>query len=121
MANNHYSLKDKKISVWRFTSTTSMGVEVKRFVARYRSIWAYYRHNGGTAALEGSALRVYDENAVALFIINRRDDIDIDDYIVYNHKVYQITRIDDFEGYRDDIKLTCKLSKQTFTNGLVDD
>ena len=121
MANNHYSLKDKKLSVWEYTTTTSYGTTVKKYVKKYSKIWAYYRHNGGNATLTGSALKVYDENAAALFIINKRE-IKIGWLIVFNHKIYEITRIDDYEGYADDLKIYCKLAtSQTFSNGLADD
>lgn len=121
MANNQYYLKDKKINVWEYTSTVVSGVTKKTYVKRYNKIWAYYRHNGGNATITGTALKIYDENASAIFVINKRE-IKIGYVIVYNHKIYEITRIDDFEGYTDDIKVYCKLAtSQTFNNGLVDD
>lgn len=123
MANNHYSLKDKKLSVWEYTTTTSYGTTVKRYVEKYRRIWTYYRHNGGNATLTASSLKVYDENAAALFIINKRE-IKVGWIIVFNHKIYEITRIDDYEGYADDIKIYCKLAtNQNFSGytGLEDD
>ena len=123
MANNQYSLKDKRLSVWEYTSTSSYGVTQKRYTPIYRLIWCYYRHNGGNATLTGSSLKVYDENAAALFIINKRP-LNIGWLIVFNHKIYEITRIDDYEGYKDDVKVYCKLAtNQSFSSytGLEDD
>ena len=121
--NNHYSLKDKRLSIWSFTSTTSHGVPVKTYNKEYSLIWTYYRHNGGSAAITGSSLKFYDENGEALFVINKRK-VDIGWLVIYNHKIYEIKRIDDYEGYNDDIKLYCKMAtNQSFSayNGLVDD
>lgn len=121
--NNHYSLKDKRLSIWSFTSTTSHGVPVRTYSKEYSLIWAYYRHNGGSAAITGSSIKVYDENGEALFVINKRK-VDIDWLVIYNHKIYEIKRIDDYEGYNDDIKLYCKMANnQNFSiyNGLADD
>lgn len=120
---NQYYLKDKRLSVWSFTTQVIKGVTTKVYQKEYSLIWAYYRHNRGTAALEGSDLRFYDENAAALFVINKRE-IQAPWLIAYNHKIYEITRIDDFEGYQDDIKVYCKLaSNQNFSayRGLEDD
>ena len=123
MANNQYSLKDKRLSIWSFTSTTSHGVQVKTYNKEYSRIWAYYRHNGGNATLTGTSIKVYDENAAALFIINKRP-LNISWLVIYDHKIYEITRVDDYEGYKDDVKVYCKLAtNQNFSsyNGLVDD
>lgn len=123
MARENYYLKDKKLSLWDYTTETIKGVTKKVYYSENRLIWAYYAHNGGTAAIEGSTLKVYDENATAIFVINRRT-VKIGNLIVYNHKIYEITRIDDQEGYRLDLKLYAKLaSNQSFSsyNGLEDD
>lgn len=120
---NHYSLKDKRLSLWSFTTTSNKGVTIRNYVKEYSLIWAYYRHNGGNASLMGSSIEVYDENASALFIINKRP-VNIEWLIIYNHKIYEITRVDDYEGYQDDIKIYCRVAdNQNFSayKGLVDD
>ena len=122
MANQYY-LKEKKFSIWEYTTVYIKGVAVKKYVAKYRKIWTYYRHNGSSAAIEGSAIKIYDENASAIFVTNRRE-VEHTDIIVYNHKIYEITRIDDYEGYSDDLKILAKLAEnQRFSsyNGLEDD
>lgn len=108
--NNQYKLKDKKISVWSFTDTTIKGVVKRIYAKEYENIWAYYRHNRGTAYFKDSNdLTVYDDNAAALFVINNRS-LDINWLITYKSRIYEIVRIDDFEGYHDDIKVYCKLA-----------
>lgn len=120
---NQYSLKDKRLSVWSYTTQTIKGVTTKVYHKEYSLIWAYYRHNGGNATLTGTSIKVYDENAAALFVINKRP-VNITWLVIYNHKIYEITRVDDYEGYQDDIKVYCKLANnQNFSsyNGLEDD
>ena len=124
MADHKYYLKDKKLSVWEFTTTSSYGVTKKTYVKKYSRIWCYYRHSGGSANLRNSnGTLVYDDNAKAIFVINRRE-ISADWVIVYNHKIYEIKQIDDFEGYADDIKIIAELANnQNFSaySGLSDD
>jgi len=43
-----------------------------------------------------------------LFTINYRADINTTHVIRYNNKLYDITRVDVFEGYKEDITLYCK-------------
>lgn len=123
MSKYTYSLKDKKLSIWSFTTQTVKGVPQRTYHKECSLIWAYYRHNGGTANLTGTAIRVYDEDAEALFVINKRP-VQINWLVIYDHKIFEITRLDDFEGYNDDLKLLCRMAKiQNFSsyNGLIDD
>ena len=124
MVGNQYYLKDKKLSLWTYTTEYVLGVAKKSYKKTYSLIWAYYRHNGGTAGYSNSnGLTVYDENASAIFVINRVP-VEKTMLIVFNHKIYEITRIDDYEGYLGDIKLLAKLAdNQSFSSytGLEDD
>ncbi|MCL2313210.1 MAG: phage head closure protein [Firmicutes bacterium] len=45
------------------------------------------------------------------FVINWRNDIDTNMEIEYNGKFYDITRIDVFEGYKEDLQIFAKLAK----------
>lgn len=81
----------------------------KQYVKKYSKIWTYYRHGGGNASYKNSnGVLIYDD-AAAIFMTNKCP-INIGWTIVYNHKIYEITRIDDFEGYKEDIKITAKLA-----------
>lgn len=123
MANQYY-LKDKRLSLWDYKIESIKGVSKKVYFSENRLIWAYYRHNGGSGAYKNSnGLLAYDEDASAIFVINRRE-VPAAGLIVYDHKIYEITRIDDFEGYREDVKIIAKLaSNQSFSSysGLEDD
>ena len=122
--SHHYNLKDKKLSVWSFTDSSKKGVTIRTYQKKYSLIWAYYRHTGGTAYTNSTnGVVIYDENADALFVIGKRAIV-VDDLIIYDHKIYEVTRVDDFENYVDDIKIYAKLATvQNFSaySGLVDD
>ena len=51
-----------------------------------------------------------NEKEEVIFIINWRDDINTQMLIEYCGKYYDITRIDDYEGYKKDLSVYCKLS-----------
>ena len=106
-----YKLKDKKINVWSFTETKVKGVVKRSYTKEYSNIWAYYRNNSSRAYLaDSNDLKIYDENAAALFVINNRP-IDIEWLITYGGKIYQVTRIDNYEGYKDDLKVYCSMAE----------
>lgn len=110
MADHKYYLKDKKLSVWKFTTTTSYGVTKKSYVKQYDSIWCYYRDNGGQANYKNSnGMLVYDDSQRAIFVINKRE-ISVDWIITFKGKIYEIKSVDDFEGYAEDIKITAELA-----------
>lgn len=47
-----------------------------------------------------------------LFTVNYRTDIETDMIVEYAGEYYQITRIDDHEGYKTDIDLYCKTNPE---------
>lgn len=47
-----------------------------------------------------------------VFTVNYRTDIDTDMLVEYAGEYYQITRIDNHEGYKTDIDLYCKTNPE---------
>lgn len=95
-------LKDKKIQLVEQDGT-------KYYPIHPGKVWAYYRQLSGqeshTAGLAG-----FKEDL--LFVVNWRGDIYMGMFIKYNNKVYEITRVDNYEGYKNDLALYCtKMSK----------
>ena len=128
MANNfQYKLKDKKIQLWTYTSKKVNGVSVKTWEKTLpNKIWAYYRLNTGNVKIEGSAITFVNAVENVVFVINRHSETTITtaNKIVYNHKIYDITLVDDFEGYLTDLKINATLADdQNFANysGMTDD
>lgn len=126
-AKGQYYLKDKKLQLWKFETSKVNGVSVKKWVkATPSKIWAYYRQTGGSKTIEGSALKYYNAVESAIFVVNKRSDIDINTklLIVYNHAIYEINVVDDYEGNSPELKISAVLAEdQTFSNysGLVDE
>ena len=65
-------------------------------------IWAYVRQ---LSANEFFAARAVQQTEEMLFVLNWRPDLDPDYFIEYNGVFYNITRVDTFEGYKEDLKI----------------
>ena len=87
-------LKDKKIRV----------ADSEKHIIHPDKLWAYYRH-ASTAEVSQAGINGYERDAV--FVINWRDDLEEGGYIEYNGVVYEISQIDDYEGYKRDLTLYC--------------
>lgn len=114
MAEYKNLLKDKKIQLWKFTTSKVNGVTVKKWEkATPGKLWAYYRLQTGMVKVEGSALRYENTVENCIFVVNYRKDLVIDTSlkIVYNKKIYDITLVDDYEGYLTDRKISATLAE----------
>lgn len=101
-------LKDKKITIiGQVEYETELGSTGFRDepIPGGSNIWAYYRQ---LSMKEKSLLGTIENTAEVLFVINWRNDIDETMKVEYKGIVYEITRIDDFEGYKNDLKVYCK-------------
>ena len=66
------------------------------------NIWAYFRHASGNEFYAAASINTKVE---VIFEIRWRDDIDTTCQIRYKGEDYSITRIDNFEGYKDNLKI----------------
>lgn len=97
-------LKDKKIEVCEYRyANDAVGNRVKTLVPLAR-IWAYFRQLS-MKELYGVVAQVDEE---VLFQVNHNPDITAAHIIRYKGILYDITRIDVYEGYKTDMKLYCK-------------
>ncbi|MDP4153278.1 MAG: phage head closure protein [Bacillota bacterium] len=108
-------LKDKKIRIQKpvkvgtgsFATTKWVDLGNSADTDQPKYLWAYYRHMSETettAALATVAI------AEVLFAVNWLPDITTAMRIVYKDITYQIVRIDDFEGRKEDLKIYAKLA-----------
>ena len=122
MAKHNYYLKDKKIDIYKGVTTVIKGVSVTTYSVLYSGLWAYYKQDSGSTNITGSNLKVYDSTERVTFVINRRPDLRQEELgklkIVFNSRVYDVERIDDYEAYREDYKLICKYSSPQNYNGI---
>lgn len=103
-------LKDKKIRFIAETRTVNdhgFASYVWQPVHSGR-LWAYYRQLSGS---EFFASATVNETEEVLFVVNYRTGITTDMLVEYKGQYYEITRIDDFEGYKDDLNVYCKLAQ----------
>lgn len=104
MAKGNY-IKDKKITI--LTTRTGYDelanpiTEVEP-LENGENIWAYYRQ-ASADEFHGAAMVNYKVEAI--FKIAWRNDLHNSMTIVFRGKEYAITRIDDFEGYKEDLTI----------------
>ena len=67
-------------------------------------IWAYFRQLSGKEVFAAATINYKEE---VLFTINYRTDITTAHVVRYNGVLYDITRVDTFEGYKEDLTLYC--------------
>ena len=98
-------LKDKKIEIFAPVSVVDEnGYGVTHLQAICPPVWAYFRHLSGKEVFAAATINYKEE---VLFQINYRTDITTAHVIRYNGVLYDITRIDNFEGRKEDLKLYC--------------
>lgn len=104
-------LKDKKIMIYDLVmGENSLGNLTTK---GYRPIhpgklWAYARQLSQTERFVAAQISTTEE---MLFVINWRSDIENYMKILYKGEWYDITRIDTFEDYKQDLKIYAKTAK----------
>ena len=125
MNKQQYYLKDKKLDIYVGEKKTSYGVSTWTYSRKYKGLWCYYRQNAGGTTLEGSAIKVYDSTERVIFVINRLPELReltlANLKIYFNGRIYDINRIDDYEGYNDDYKLECEYSSTQSYTGIPEE
>ena len=98
------NLKDKRIEIQESRYVTDRyGNRIKQLVT-VATVWAYFRQLSGNEIYRVTT----QAQETVLFQIAYRTDITTNCSIVYKGQTYNITRIDVFEGYRNDLVLYCK-------------
>lgn len=77
-------------------------------VLRVWTAWAYFRHLSGKEVFAAATVNYKEE---VLFQVNYRTDLTTANMVRYNGTLYNITRIDTFEGYKEDLTLYCVAKK----------
>jgi len=100
-------LKDKKIELLRtVTCKDGDGFGSTSFVPVAAPLWAYFRQLSGKEIHANSAAVATEQ---VLFIVNWRSDLNTALVVRYKGVLYDVCRVDVFEGYKSDIALYCKL------------
>ena len=91
-------LKDKKVEILATVNTINEnGYAVETLQAVCPPVWAYYRQLSGKEYYAANAENVQEE---IMFQINYRNDLTTRHVIRYRGELWNITRIDDYEGAR---------------------
>ena len=106
-------LKDKKVILYKKESgkdSAGFATTVYKPIHEGR-LWAYMRQLSASQFYASAALQTKEET---LFAVNWRDDLNpANCFVMYKDIFYNITRIDTYEGYKDDLKLYgAKLASQ---------
>ena len=98
-------LKDKKIEILApHTVRDNEGFATTTLEPVDAPLWAYFRQLSGKEVF-AAATTNYKEKV--LFTINYRTDLTTACVVRYRGVLYDITRIDMFEGYKEDLTLYC--------------
>ncbi len=98
---NRYGMKD--LTVYNAVQQIRSNGRAKQTVT-IATVWAYFRQLSGD-----EIYRVTTQAAEeVMFRINYRSDITTSHVIKYKDTLYNITRVDVYEGYKKDLTLYCK-------------
>ena len=97
-------LKDKKIEIMGVQYVSDKYGNRKKETVTIATVWAYFRQLSGD---EIYRITTQTEETV-MFRINYRSDITTENVIKYRGTLYNITRVDVYEGYKHDLTLYCK-------------
>lgn len=99
-------LKDKKIEILAVTTTKDPeGFSTETLEPIAPPMWAYFRQLSGKEVFAAQSVQATEE---VLFQITYRADVTTAHVIRYGGILYDITRADVFEGYKEDLTLYCK-------------
>lgn len=102
------NLKDKKIELLRQVHTRDEMGFTKTTLESIGKVWAYFRDLSGKEVFAAATVNYKEE---VLFQVNYRSDLTTANMVRYNGTLYNITRIDTFEGYKEDLTLYCVAKK----------
>lgn len=101
-------LKDKKIELLRQVHTRDEIGFTKTTLESMGTVWAYFRHLSGKEVFAAATVNYKEE---VLFQVNYRTDLTTANIVRYSGTLYNITWIDTFEGYKEDLTLYCVAKK----------
>ncbi|MGF3113136.1 phage head closure protein [Facklamia sp. P9177] len=115
-------LKDKKIQFYqeetlrdKFNSPIGTGL-----VLKLNNIWAYVRQTSAEEYWRSEYISDQNYSVDLLITINYREGLNNEMIIRYADKLYQITRIDYFEGNKEDILISAKTFKDITDRSIKD-
>jgi SPP1 family predicted phage head-tail adaptor len=100
-------LKDKKIEILQpVIDKDPEGFGAEILVPIAPPLWAYFRQLSGKEIYANATTTAVEQ---VMFIVNYRADLSTAFVVRFKEVLYDITRVDVYEGYKGDITLYCKL------------
>lgn len=97
-------LKDKKIELLGVRYVSDQYGNRSKETFTLATVWAYFRQLSGNEIYRVTTQTMEE----VMFIINHRTDITTENVIRYKGILYNIVRVDVFEGYKGDLTIYCK-------------
>lgn len=126
MTRKKRKIKDKKIQIYLYGNIlddygTPMG---KGLEIIHNGLWSYARQTSADEEYKSAFVSSSAYKVDMLFTINYRTGLDNDMVIRYQDKLYNIKKLDYFEGYKEDILISATYFGETtdskLNTGLVD-
>jgi len=98
-------IKDKKVTILKFREFEDehgFTTGVYEPLPGAENIWAYFRHASGNEFIQTENT---NSKIDVIFEINWRNGVDTSMQIQYKGQKYNITCIDNYEGYKKDLKI----------------
>ncbi|MGX7091551.1 phage head closure protein [Hutsoniella sourekii] len=97
-----HAIKEKKIDLFEKVNTIDIksGQMKGTWKRKASNLWAYYRQMTATESVISGSMNYLTTH---MFVINYRDDVDVNMRIRYNGVMYDIKAIDLFEDRKQDL------------------
>lgn len=108
-ALQQYFLKDKKIIVYKKLSTKdSSGFPVTGYMPIHptANVWGYFKELSATLIYASNTTTAKEESQIAInYTENLKKQTPQDYYVLFDNVLYQVKRVDNYEGYKTDLVL----------------
>ena len=111
-APQQYFLKDKKVVVYKkVTTKDSSGFQVTGYMPIHpqATIWGYFKELSATLIYASNTTTAKEESQIAInYTEALKRQYPQDYYVKFDNVLYQVTRVDNYEGYKSDLVLYVK-------------
>lgn len=111
-AAHQYFLKDKKVVVYKkMTIKDKSGFQTTGYMPIHptANIWGYFKELNAYLTYASQTTTAKEESQVAIgYTEALKRQYPQDYYVLFDNVLYQVTRVDNYEGYKTDLRLFVK-------------
>lgn len=111
-APQQYFLKDKKIVVYKkLTMKDKQGFQTTGYMPIHptANVWGYFKELSATLIYASNTTTAKEESQIAInYTEALKRQYPQDYYVLFDNVLYQVTRVDNYEGYKTDLVLYVK-------------